>query len=216
MRTVTSFVFLAAFLALAGTASPKTPSYTWADIDCRQSRIVAWSGLKCRATNVVTGDGNIGVFRQWTAFGTGRDGYYVHMFLWAAQNGFSYLAADETTADFVKWMFEHGKSVTEISPVARYGDADYVTFKDGKHARRCIGFRRLGTWQDHHRQRHRPLHRQCAASAGRELTPLRRRRRLRRASRALDLTSDEFHVQKKSHRPNPLADLARLGTEGDP
>jgi len=147
MRNVFSFVFFAAFLAIAQTASTQTTSYNWADIDCRQSRIAAWQGLKCRATNVVTGDGNIGVFRQWTAFGTGRDGYYVHMFLWAAQNGFSYLAADETTADFVKWMFEHGKSVTEVSPVARYADADYVTFKDGKHARRCIGFRRLGKFQ---------------------------------------------------------------------
>jgi hypothetical protein len=147
MRIVASFVFFAAFLAIAGTASARTTSYTWADIDCRQSRIVAWSGLKCRATNVVASDGNIGVFRQWAAFGTGRDGYYVHMFLWEAQNGFSYLAADETTADFAKWMFEHGQSVSAVSPVARYKDADYVTFRDGKHDRRCVGFRRLGKFQ---------------------------------------------------------------------
>ena len=123
MRTVASFVFFAAFLAIAETAWTQTPSYTWADIDCRQSRFVAWSGLKCRATNVVTGDGNIGVFRQWTTFGTGRDGYYVHM------------------------MFEHGPSVADVSPVARANDADYVTFKDGKDARNCVGFRRLGKFQ---------------------------------------------------------------------
>ena len=147
MRTVASFAFFAAFLALAGTASTQTPSYTWADVDCRQSRIVAWSGLKCRATNVVTGDGNIGAFRQWTAFGTGRDGYYVHMFLWEAQNNFSYLAAEEKTAQFLTWMFEHGQSVADVSPVARSNDADYVTFKDGKHDRRCVGFRRLGKFQ---------------------------------------------------------------------
>lgn len=144
MRIVASFVFFAAFLATAGTASTKTPSYTWSDIDCRQSRIVAWSGLKCRATNVVKGDGNIGVFRQWTAFGTGRDGYYVHMFLWEAQNNFSYLAADETTAQFVKWMFEHGQSIADVSAVARYKDADYVTFTDGRMGRSCLGFRRVG------------------------------------------------------------------------
>jgi hypothetical protein len=147
MRIVASVVFFAAFLGIAGTASTQTPSYTWADIDCRESRIVAWTGLKCRATNVVTGDGNIGVFRQWTTFGTGRDGYYVHIFLWEAQNNFSYLAADETTAQFAKWMFEHGQSVIEVSPVARYKDADFVTFKDGKHDRRCVGFRRLGSFQ---------------------------------------------------------------------
>lgn len=146
MRTIASFAFVA-FLATAGTASTQTPSYIWADIDCRQSRIVAWSGLKCRATNVVTGDGNIGVFRQWTAFGAGPDGYYAHMFLWEAQNNFSYLAADETTAQFVKWMFEHGQSIAEVSPVARYKDADYVTFRDGKQGRACVGFRRLGKFQ---------------------------------------------------------------------
>ena len=147
MRTVPLLAFLAAFLALGGTASAQPPSYAWADVDCRQSRVVAWPGLKCRATNVVTGDGNIGVFRQWAAFGTGRDGYYVHMFVWEAQNGFSYLAASETTADFVKWMFEQGKSISQVSPVARYSDADYVTFKDGEHGRNCVGFRRLGKFQ---------------------------------------------------------------------
>ena len=147
MRTIASGVIFAAILATAGTASTKAPSYSWADIDCRQSRIVAWSGLKCRATNVVTGDGNIGVFRQWTAFGKARDGYYVHMFLWEAQNNFSYLAAEETTAQFVKWMFEHGQSIGEVSAVARYKDADYVTFKDGTQGRACVGFRRLGKFQ---------------------------------------------------------------------
>jgi hypothetical protein len=69
------------------------------------------------------------------------------MFLWEAQNNFSYLAADETTAQFVKWMFEHGPSVADVSPVARANDADYVTFKDGKNARNCVGFRRLGKFQ---------------------------------------------------------------------
>ena len=126
------------------TAAAQTRQYIWSDIDCRQSRIVAWPGLKCRATNVVTSEGNIGVFRQWAAFGTSRDGYYAHLFLWEAQNNFSYLSADETTADFVKWIFEHGKLITEVSPVVRYKDADYVTFKDGKAGRTCIGFRRVG------------------------------------------------------------------------
>lgn len=147
MRTVASFVLFVTFLAVAGTASTQTPSYTWTDVDCSKSRIVAWSGLKCRGTNVVTSDGNIGSFRQWAAFGTGPDGYYVHMFVWEAQNPFSYLAADETTAQFVKWMFEHGQSVTEVSAVARSGDSDYVTFMDSKHGRRCVGFRRLGKFQ---------------------------------------------------------------------
>ena len=125
-------------------AAAQTRQYIWSDIDCRQSRIAAWPGLKCRATNVVTSEGNIGVFRQWAAFGTSRDGYYAHLFLWEAQNSFSYLSADETTADFVKGIFEHGRFVAQVSPVARYKDAEYVTFKDGKAGRTCIGFRRVG------------------------------------------------------------------------
>jgi hypothetical protein len=120
----------------------QTRQYIWSDIDCRQSRIAAWPGLTCRATNVVASEGNIGVFRQWAAFGTSRDGYYAHLFLWEAQNSFSYLSADETTADFVKGIFEYGKSIAQVSPVAHY--ADYVTFKDGKAGRTCIGFRRVG------------------------------------------------------------------------
>ena len=92
----------------------------------------------------MTSEGNIGAFRQWAAFGTSRDGYYAHVFLWEAQNSFSYLSADETMADFVKGIFEYGKSTAQVSPVAHYRDTDYVTFKDGKAGRTCIGFRRVG------------------------------------------------------------------------
>ena len=31
--------------------------------------------------------------------------------------------------------------------MARYKDADYVTFKDDKHGRICVGFRRMGPYQ---------------------------------------------------------------------
>lgn len=138
---------LMTLLAGIGTSSAQTRQYVWSDIDCRQSRIAMLPGLKCRATNPVTSEGNIGVFRQWAAFGTSRDGYYVQMFLWEGQNTFSYLSADETTADFVKWIFENGQAMTQVSPVTRYGNADYVRFKDGKVGRACIGFRRVGKAQ---------------------------------------------------------------------
>lgn len=142
MRIVTSLTCVLA--GLAATAAAQGRQYVWSDIDCRQSHIAVWPGLKCRATNVVTSEGNIGAFRQWAAFGTSRDGYYVHIFLWEGLNPFSYLSADDTTADFVKWMFENGLSMTRVSSVARYGDADYVSFRDGKGGRTCIGFRRTG------------------------------------------------------------------------
>ena len=147
IRLVASVAWLLATLVAGGTASGEPQRYSWKDIDCRQSRIIAWSGLKCRATNVVTTEGNIGAFRQWAAFGTNRDGYYVHMFFWDAENSFSYLSADQTTADFLKWMFEHGASVERVSAVTRYKDADYVTFSDNKDGRSCAGFRRLGQFQ---------------------------------------------------------------------
>src|SRR5258707_11907827 len=46
------------------TADAQARQYIWSDIDCRQSRIAPWPGLKCRATNAVKSEGNIGVFRQ--------------------------------------------------------------------------------------------------------------------------------------------------------
>lgn len=144
VRTVISLACFFAFLAGVGSVAAQGRQYVWSDMDCRQSRIATWPGLTCRATNVVTTEGNVGVFRQWAAFGTSRDGYYVHLFLWEGQNTFSYLTADETTADFVKWVFEYGKSITQVSPVSRYRDADYVTFVDGKMGRSCLGFRRVG------------------------------------------------------------------------
>ena len=147
MRLFILFACFVASVVAAGTAASEPQRYVWKDIDCRQSRIVAWSGLKCRATNVVTTEGNIGAFRQWSAFGTNRDGYYVHIFFWEAVNAFSYVPADATTAEFLKWMFEHGTSVVQISAVTRYKDADYVTFNDDKDGRSCAGFRRLGQFQ---------------------------------------------------------------------
>jgi hypothetical protein len=147
MRIVLLMACCILFVLAIKTATAQARQYIWSDMDCRQSRIAAWPGLKCRATNGVTSEGNIGVFRQWAAFGTSRDGYYAHIFLWEAQNSFSYLSADETTADFVKGIFEYGKSIAQVSPVARYKDADYVNFKDGKAGRTCIGFRRIGSPQ---------------------------------------------------------------------
>jgi hypothetical protein len=144
MRIVTSLACCILLVLATKTADAEARQYIWSDIDCRQSRIAAWPGLKCRATNVVKSEGNIGVFRQWAAFGTSRDGYYAHLFLWEAQNSFSYLSADETTADFVTWIFEHGKLIAQVSPVAHYKDADYVIFMDGKAGRNCVGFRRMG------------------------------------------------------------------------
>jgi hypothetical protein len=68
MRIVTSIACCLLFVLAIKIAAAQARQYIWSDIDCRQSRIAAWPGLKCRATNVVTSEGNIGVFRQWAAF----------------------------------------------------------------------------------------------------------------------------------------------------
>ena len=147
MRSVSRFAFyfscsLAAFL-LAATASATTMTYKWSDIDCGQSHIATWPGLKCETTNVVTTEGNIGAFRKWSTYGVTGEGY-VHVFLWEAQNSFSYLTTDEITADFLKWVHVNGQFATQFSLVARYHDVDYTTFRDDKQQRACAGFRRTG------------------------------------------------------------------------
>jgi hypothetical protein len=131
------------WLASGPAALAQIRTYSWKDIDCRQSRIVAPPGLTCRATNVVTNEGNIGVFRQWAVFGN-TPGGYEHIFLWEAQNGFSYLDADQTTPDFLAWMYENGKFASHFTSPVHYRDVDYSQFQDGKQGRSCVGFRRLG------------------------------------------------------------------------
>lgn len=129
-------------LAWAGSASAQT-SYNWSDMDCGQSRIASVPGLKCKVTNVVTTEGNVGAFRRWSAHGTTREGY-VHIFLWDAQNSFSYVTTGETTAEFLKWMYVNGPSTEQFTPVGRYSAADYSMFRDTKQSQSCAGFRRTG------------------------------------------------------------------------
>jgi len=135
-------------LAAPGTAWPQNAAFSWRDIDCPASRIVAWRGLTCRESGVTTSHGRIAAFRQWAAFGPGPAGYYVHMFLAEAVNGAS-LEGDETMSDFVKWMVGNGTSISRLSDVQRGGDADYVTFLDDRMTRQCVGFRRLGDFRRH-------------------------------------------------------------------
>jgi len=121
-------------------------SFSWRDIDCPKSRILAWRGLICRESAVTTNQGRIGAFRQWAAFGSGPAGYHVHMFLAEAVNDAS-LAGDDAMSDFVKWMFGNGTRISGLSAVQRGADADYMTFRDDRMARDCVGFRRLGEFQ---------------------------------------------------------------------
>jgi hypothetical protein len=97
--------------------------------------------LKCEATNVVTAEGNVGSFRRWSTYGHTSEGY-IQIFLWEAQDSFGFINTSETTADFLKWFYANGKAATRFSPVARFQNADYSTFRDGNYV--CAGFRRTG------------------------------------------------------------------------
>jgi hypothetical protein len=143
MRSTVWLSGLLLCLSWAHASPAQTRSYKWSDIDCRQSRIVAPAGLTCRATDVVTNEGNIGVFRQWAAFGNRPEGYE-HVFLWEAENGFSYLNVERTTAEFLGWMYENGRFAGNFTEPVHYHGADYSLFEDGKRGWSCAGFRRLG------------------------------------------------------------------------
>jgi hypothetical protein len=41
-------------------------------------------------------------------------------------------------------MYENGQFAGQFSPLARYHEADYSTFRDAKQAQNCAGFRRTG------------------------------------------------------------------------
>ena len=144
MGAVTRLAAVLSWVALsfASTSAMAQKTYTWSDIDCGQSRITPWPGLKCRTTNVVTTEGNIGAYRRWSVFGTTSEGY-VQLFLWEAQNPFSFITTEDTTAEFLKWMYENGRYAGDFSPVVRYHEADYSSFRDNQ--RTCAGFRRTGS-----------------------------------------------------------------------
>ena len=66
------------------------------------------------------------------------------MRLVVVRDAFEGVEDDETTADFVKWIFEHGKFIAQVSSVARYKDADYV-----RTARQAGAASASGAWADH-------------------------------------------------------------------
>jgi len=141
VATRSSFLSCLAVSVAWATAAPAQTTYKWSDIDCGQSRIASWPGLKCEATNVVTAEGNVGSFRRWSTYGHTSEGY-IQIFLWEAQDSFGFINTSETTADFLKWFYANGKAATRFSPVARFQNADYSTFRDGNYV--CAGFRRTG------------------------------------------------------------------------
>jgi len=99
-----------------GAAAPaQTTTYKWSDIDCGQSRIASWPGLKCEATNVVTAEGNVGSFRQLSTYGHTSEGY-IQIFRWEAQDSFGFINTSEKTADFPQMVLREREGRHPLLP----------------------------------------------------------------------------------------------------
>ncbi len=121
----------------------------WANIDCAQSKIAAPAGLKCRATQEVSGStGSIsgagagGMFRWWSASGTlGETKLYYRL-----SEATSLRAEIRETAsleDGVKKMSRQGKEAKDFSTMTHRAGVDLLTFVSAA-GEPCVGFRRYG------------------------------------------------------------------------
>lgn len=136
-----------AFVALLGAALMPTRvaaqnSYEWKVVDCTQSHLLpSATGQVCRATNVVTGDGG-GMWQRSSVVGMTSEGY-VHYFVWESLNMVAHIRITETLLEFLKWINPNAESGNGFSGMQRYGNSDYMTFRNKK-SQPCAGFRRLG------------------------------------------------------------------------
>jgi hypothetical protein len=131
---------LVAFVALP-CAAVAQDAYKWADIDCAQSRIVPLPGVKCRATNVVSGGASAGgQFQRWAILGNQP---YLHVYVAESLESNSYIRTTQTGPDYLSGMNQRAKSAAgAMSEAQRHGGADYYLFKANDED--CVGFRRYG------------------------------------------------------------------------
>jgi hypothetical protein len=121
----------------------------WANIDCAQSKIAAPAGLKCRATQEVSGStsnlsgaGAGGMFRWWSASGTlGEIKLYYR--LSEATSLKSEIRESASLEDGVKKMSRQGKGAKDFSTLTHRAGVDLLTFVSAAGGP-CVGFRRYG------------------------------------------------------------------------
>jgi hypothetical protein len=151
MRMQFHLVVAACSLAIGmacGTAyAQETPKYQ--DIDCRDSKIVAAPGLKCRATQVYadgSSEGFGGMFRRWISFGTASDGSQVHYFAFEAASPKSSIRPSATLESVVRGFSRSFQATKDFTPLAQISGGDYQRFT-GPKGESCFAVRKLGDAQ---------------------------------------------------------------------
>jgi hypothetical protein len=147
-RTI-SAAFWAGFLltcVAAGAEAQEKP--IWSDIECGQSKLVAPTGLKCRATQeysggsrLASGSGPNGISRDWAAFGTvngNRFYYFGKEAISARSSVFPYVLVDA-----IRSLSPQGRNATGFSSPEQMDRADYLRFTSAAGAA-CIAVRKEG------------------------------------------------------------------------
>jgi len=118
-------------------------AYTWSDINCAESRLVALPNGKCRATNIVSGgsDGAGGQFRRWSTFSA--SGPYAFISMHEALIARSHIFTRQTGIEYLKAINAVARDGVEFGDVQRHDGADYYLFKSSAR-NECVGFRRYG------------------------------------------------------------------------
>jgi hypothetical protein len=142
---------LASGLGLVAAAAVGQQTARWHDIDCRQSRIAAPPGLKCRATQNYAGgqsgwDADAGgTFRRWLALGD-RDGVGLFYYLAEATSLEASVMEGSSLQKDIRSEMRDGNMLHDFSPLGHRLGADYMTFTSASgHA--CVGIRRYGPSQ---------------------------------------------------------------------
>ena len=119
----------------------------WSDIGCTESKIIAPSGLKCRATQDYAG-GQIqssngqGTFRRWATAGT-LNGVKLYYHVTEATGIKSSIRQDLSLEKAIKSLSPEGKRAKGFSELTRRGGVDAMTFTS-RDDESCIGIHKFG------------------------------------------------------------------------
>ena len=135
-------LLLLGVIGLAGPA-PAQDKAVWGDVDCAQSKIIAPSGLKCRATQeYALGIRTIG--RLWAAFGT-LGGVKLYYYVADVSSTVGRGAGVTTSAldTSLTSVSPQGKNATGFSALLSRSGADFLTFTSAA-GEPCVGIRKFG------------------------------------------------------------------------
>lgn len=129
-----------ASLSLAFGSDASAQRAEWSVIDCAQSRLVAPSGTRCRATNVWGSDDGQGQFQSWTVRG---DNPYLFLLVQEGRTSISSLYLKNSTEEYLRGARTRATDGTNFSAKLHRNGYDYLTFTS-KQGEDCTGFRKPG------------------------------------------------------------------------